>query len=99
MINYEIEFPVLERKCHELRRTILNLEKHIEVLENDNQELANAIEETDRLNSERIEELEQALEDISRAVKPNAYTDERLISRYLEKRIRGIVERSRQADE
>ena len=35
------------------------MQQHIAELENDNQELANAIEETDKLNSERISELEK----------------------------------------
>jgi predicted RNase H-like nuclease (RuvC/YqgF family) len=35
------------------------MQQHIAELENDNQELANAIEETDKLNSERIAELEK----------------------------------------
>lgn len=38
--------------------TIQEMQQHIAELENDNQELANAIEETDKLNSERIAELE-----------------------------------------
>jgi hypothetical protein len=38
------------------------MQQHIAELENDNQELANAIEETDKLNSERISELEDELD-------------------------------------
>jgi CHASE3 domain sensor protein len=44
------------------------MQQHIAELENDNQELANAIEETDKLNSERIAELEEEVKRLDAAL-------------------------------
>ena len=56
--NCQRPLCVANRKIERLDAERDELKQRIAELENDNQELANAIEETDKLNSERIAELE-----------------------------------------